>query len=305
MNNNCFILGSGLIGCLAKRMFPSAEIIPFKKSRYYSFETPLADNFIICHKEIDPFMSEICPADKIPILMKSSFSYYGQLIATPPVELLQMYLQKVYQEYPDYYPKLLKSIHGVYQTTAMKLYDKLQDKLQLDINESIRNYGEMISIDTKAKTITMRNKKMEYEKIISTIPLDALVKFCGFDLDLKSFSVCLYNITSEKIDLEGNDYCYVADKYIDFFKVVRLGQHSYMFWCKDAIQDPYKFFGSFLTHNIDIVETFRISNMMPIGNPPSLQMFQDADIYCIGSNAQYDDMVDVSSAILGLLRLKV
>jgi hypothetical protein len=297
-----FILGSGLIGCIAKRMYPEWEIIPFKKSRYYSFEIPLAENHIVYHKNIEPFMSEVCPLDKIPIIIKSAVSYQGQLINDPPKELLHMYLKKVYDEYPDFYSELLKPVLTIYQTTSMKLYEILQNNVQQSINESIRNYGELIDINTKTKKIRTRHREVEYNRIISTIPLDALAKYCNVSIDLKSTSTCIYNIYSKTVDLEGNDFCLVVDNFIDFFKVVKVGEHNHIFWCKDTIQDPYKYFGGFLTYNIDILETFRISSMMNVGLPPNLKFFEDLDIFCVGSNAQWDDMMDCSSSINRLLK---
>jgi hypothetical protein len=299
-----YILGSGIVGLIAKQMYPEYGIIPFKKSRYYSFEIPLADNHIVYHKAIEPFMSEVCPTDKTPIIMKSTMSYRGQLINNPPRELLEMYLKKVYIEYPDYYINLMKMVYSVYQTTVIKLYNKLQSKFQQNINEAIRNYGELVSINTKTKTLRTRSQELEYDKLISTIPLDALAKYCNINITLKSSPVCLYYIESTSTNLESNDICYVADEHIEFFKVVQLNKPNYMFWSKDTIIDPYQYFGSILGYNIEILEPQRISAMINIENPPNLKPFEDIGIYCVGSNAVHDDFLDVSSCILRLLRFK-
>jgi len=298
------ILGSGIIGCIAKFLHPDSIFIPFKKSRYYTFDFPLADNFIVYSEDIDDFMVNMSPKNKMKIFFKSALSFEGQLLEGDE-KIKEIYLKKLYDDhFQEYAPKLITTAFSVYPITAIELYSQLQKQQVDNINTSINELGDLVKIDVKQKMIIFKETKREYDRIISTIPLNALLSFCGMNLSLKSKDVCYYRITSEKVDLEGRQSCFVADEFIEFFKVVELDKHMHMFWTFDKIENPYQYFGSFLTHNIGIEECQRIEGAIPIGEKPDLSELEGYGIYCVGSNAQHDDFMDISSCIKRLLRLR-
>jgi len=297
------ILGSGIIGCIAKFLHPNAIFVPFKKSRYYTFDFPLADNFILYSEDIDDIMINMSPKNKMKIFFKSALSFEGQLLEGDD-KIKEIYLKKLYDDhYQEYAPKLLTTAFSVYPVPVIELYNQLQNSQVDEINSSINEFGDLVKIDVKQKIAIFKEKKKEYDKIISTIPLSALLSLCGMSLPLKSKDVCFYRITSEKVDLEGRQSCFVVDEFIEFFKVVELEKHMHMFWAFDKIENPYQYFGSFLTHNIDIEECQRIEDAIPIGEKPDLSELEKYSIFCVGSNAQHDDFMDISSCIKRLLRL--
>lgn len=296
------ILGSGVVGCIAKYMRPDAIIVPYKKSRYYSFEFPFADNLIGYSTDIDNLMVDMSPRNKIPVFNKHAISYEGQL-SEGDKNTKELYLKKVYETFNDYFPKLITTAASYYPMTVIELYEHLQKNMIDELNKSKDFLGIPKQIDVKNKQIVFGGQRVSYDKIISTIPLDALLSLCKMKMDLKSHSVCYYRIVSNSVDLEGNHSCYVADETIDFFKVVKLGEHEHMFWTFDRVESPYQYFGKYLTYNIEILEASRIENAIPIGNIPDLSQLEEYGIYCVGSNAQWDDFMDVSSCIKRLLRL--
>ena len=296
-----FILGSGITGLIAKTIFPDHILIPFKKSRYFHLEIPLADNFIKCDKRIDDFMSDIDSRNKIPIFYKQPFSLRGQLFTEDLKDLKEVYFKRVYETgMLPIHEALLKPIFSIYQTTAQQLHNNLQQKFLGDINQNIKQYGPLLKIDMKEKVLKFNEHSLQYDSIISTIPLDALIKLLGMNTNIKAKSICYYDIIV-KHDLEGADSCLIVDDY-ELFKVVKLpDENNYLFWTFDKLDNPYGYFGQFIGYNIDIRESMRIENAMPIGPVPNIEF---ADIECVGSNAEWDDFADISTNIVKLLRLR-
>jgi hypothetical protein len=300
-----YVLGSGLIGCLACEILPNWQLIPFKRSRYYSFEIPLAEPFIKRVDAIDEVMCKFSFENKIPIIEKNPISFGGQLIFQDNNDVKMLYLKKVYgDDYPTHFIKLLPSTYSIYPMGPIQLYQKLQEKLKPKIDGSIVNLGTLIGIDLGRKELIFKEGRKEFETIISTIPLDVLAKLCRFELELKSKAVCYYRIGTNKIDLEGARQCLVADGSIDFFRVVKLPiEHEYLFWTWDKLENPYEYFGKFLGYNLDLIEAARVDKAIPIGPRPDLSELEMKGIYCVGSNAEHDDMMCVGSCMSKILRL--
>jgi hypothetical protein len=295
---NNFILGSGVVGCIA-RAISGYTLIPFKKSRYYSLDIPLAENNIPFTDDIEVFMSEY---SKVGPIFKEVMSSDG-VLSTDNV-IREIYLKKVFGGYPDYAKELLCKTTMSYQMSVIQLHDKLQDKFINEINSSIKIFGDVVAIDLENKRIKFKGGQTnEFDKIISTIPLDALAKLCGVELELKAKTVCYYHIVTKTINLEGADTCLVADEEVEFFKVVKLpGENEYLFWANDGLESPYKYFGNYLTYNMDIMAAFRIQDAIPL-DTADLSVFENAGISCVGCNAQWDSLVDVGTSIKRLLRL--
>lgn len=300
-----YILGSGVTGCLAAKILgPSWHIIPFKKSRYYTFEVPYADNFIVYDEHIDKFIqSELI--NKAMVIYKSPFSMQGQLMYQATDLTLEPYLHKVYgPEVPVLAKKLLKTTYTTYSLTVKQLHDKLQAELSEKINDGVRNFKDLYHIDLKNREMHTKNGVFKYDRIVSTIPLDALYKMCGLSAELRARNTCFYHIMTSKVDLEGASQAYVADPEFLFYKVYTLAKDSYLFCTLDVVDSPYQYFGAFLGYNLDLIEAKRIENVIPIGEPPDTSLLREHGIECVGSNAQWDDFVDTTTAIRKLLRLR-
>ena len=298
------LLGSGIIGNIARAIFNKDFYwVPFKRSRYYSFDVPFADNFLIYDQKVSDFFTPF-KIDVTPVFFKCPISYQGQLMFQEFPIVLDPYLSKVYgEQIPSVATKLLKSTFSVYQITAQALYHRLEHSHEEEIQTNIRQDGELIKIDLSKKEAVFKNGTRPFDKIISTIPLDALHSLCSLPFERKARSVCYYYIISEKVDLEGATQALVADSDINFFKVCMLRPNNYIFWTLDAVENPLQYFGKFLTYRMDIVEAKRIENVIPLGDPPSLKHLEEKGIYCVGSNAQYDDFMDISSCVIRMMKL--
>jgi len=173
-----------------------------------------------------------------------------------------------------------------------------------EINQNIKSYGEVFSIDLKEKVIKFRNKSIEFDNIISTIPLDVMCRFTGVNFDLEARDLYVYHLATPSVDLEGAIQCFICDRDIDFYKVQKIGENKYLFWSSMIIEQPYKYFGMCLGYNLDLLEVVKIENAIPVGDPPNLDFLSKSGILCVGSTAQWDDFIDVSASIKRLLRNK-
>jgi hypothetical protein len=295
------ILGSGITGCLAKEIL-GWRIIPFKRSRYFVFDTPWADNYFQIHDEIDPIISRLFLVNQ-RLIIKNSYSFKGELYDTND-ELKEMYLEKIYgNDVPGHASSAIRTIMTTYDIEASELYKLLNAKYLDEINESIKTSGELVGIDLDNKVLKCSKKDVSFDRVVSTIPLDALYKYCNIDHDLVSKGVYFYHINTDKIDLEGSSGCYVCDPDIDFFKVYNVGENDFVFCSLDLINNPLRYFGMFLGYNFDIVEVKHINGALPIGDIPNVDYLKSRGIHCIGSNARWDDFEDLSSSILNILKI--
>jgi hypothetical protein len=226
--------------------------------------------------------------------------YQNQPICVDP------YIRKVFGD--DEHPlarKLLKTTFTVYSVRAREFYNGLQKKHWDEIQGGSQKYGLIKSIDLKEKRIICENDIITFDNMINTAPLDYFLKLCGQTMPLKSRSVCYYQIKADSVDLEGAEQALVSDLDIAFFKVQHLKDDYYLFWTFEPLENPYTYFGQFLGYKIDLVEAFRIENAIPIGEPPNLGGFECQNIFSVGSNAQWDDFMDIASCVKRLFGIRL
>lgn len=294
MNN--FILGSGLIGTLARKILGSSwSFIPFKQSRFYSFEIPLADDFIVYDDNVGDVLRSFF-GDFSVIIYKRPFSYGGQLIWEPGGDSHESYLSKMYDDPNHVVGKRMKTVFSVFSYSSLAIHRILLHEFQNEIMNCL-GYGELKSIDMKKHLLILSKATIHYDRIISTIPLNCLMKLCGLSCDLKSKDVCYYRIGSASVNLEGAKTVLVSDYSINFFKVYNIRDNEYIFCTFDPIDNPYSFFGSVIGYNHDLIESTRIVESLPIGDVPDLSVLRDGGVECVGSCAQWDDFMDVSSCV--------
>ena len=299
-----FILGSGIIGYLAKTLFPDWQWIPFKRSRYFSFDVPYADNFMTFDKEVDEFMCKVSAKNNTKIFMKRPFSYNGQLMYQENSLTRDPYLLHLYGETaPRLADTTLKTTFAIYPMTVKQLHDYYYQQLRNQIDESINRYGEVQAFDLEKRTIRTSTGTFEFEQIISTIPLNAFCQLSGRQTKLKALPVNYYLIESKKVDIEGADQVLVCDNNIEFFKVQKV-DGLYQFWCAEILEKPYDYFGSVLGFDFDLKEARRITDVIPTGEQPDLSELEKVGVFCVGSNAQWDDLMGVTSCLKRLLKLR-
>ena len=305
MSGSNIILGSGLIGKIAKDIFPDYRFVPFGKSRFYGWNCPLAEDYISVHESaheyVDRFKSDFRLIGLETREYKRPFSVSGQLIYSSNIPNLTSnpYLLKVYGQSPELLQKLVSNtMFGVYNdVTPSFIFNKLN--FDEEISADFGEFGKLVHVDLENHILRTEKRTIEYKHIISTIPLDALTKFSGVDGELESRDVFFYLIRTNSLDLEGADQVLVVENDIDFYSVSELGPSGlYLFKSFRELSDGYlKMFLS----KYEVVQKTVVKNYIPIGDVDK-SIFESNDVDLVGSLARWDDFFDVGACINKLMK---
>jgi len=296
------ILGSGVVGLVARHILgPEWVLVPFGRSRYYSHDIPFSDNYITIDSDVDDFIEEF-NKDRPILFYKRPFSHTGQLMYQEVPLTVDSYLSKVYGDaIPSVADKLLKTNLTVYSITCLELNRSLSRIYIDEINSRVASQGKVVSIRLSDKTVSCENQVLSFDNIVSTIPLNALYDYCNLSCDLRSKDTCFYWIRSDKVDLEGAETSLVCDSNIAFYKVYKISANDYIFCTFEPLDNPLSYFGQFIGYNFDLMEARRIKECFPLGDPPDSSLLDSYNIFCVGSNAEWDDFRNISSCIKRLL----
>ncbi len=295
------IFGSGLVGMVAKHALPDWEIVPFRRSRFFSFSPPLADNFVTRDKEVDDLMASLGGAIS-PAFYRRTFSINGQLTSDYDQTLCEAWLHKLFG--PDVPPQSTayfskRMTLPIYDVRANKLYEALQNKY-VDELKAGSALGQVTGIGDHH--YVRGGKRFDFDHAISTIPLGALLSLSGKTQPLGDWLPIHYlHVKSTSIDLEGANQALVVDGILDFFKVTCLHPGHYMFQSTSAINNP----GAYLLPIIgvsEILDGTMMADVIPSGPIPQLDWLDGHGIFCIGSCAQGDWCADIGSNLLRLVR---
>lgn len=302
-----YIIGSGLVAFIAKIIFPDYTIIPVGKSRYYQYNVATCDDYIFCHKDIDEFIKEIAPEthmQPIPVFFKKALSYCGQIIFGRNEGFINTWLHKVYGE--DINPNALtltKLDSFVYNISGTDIFKVVEKRCKQHFREFIERKDKFKSIDVQDKIIYTNHEQLPYEHIINTIPLDAISDICGIEHNLESKDLHTFVVETPDLDFEGASELLVADENIDFFKCTRVGKQIYQFYSLKEIINLPTYLNLFM-NKFDILSATVVRKAIPIGDLNQHKEFEKYNITCVGSNAQWDDMMDISSCIKRLIRIR-
>lgn len=296
------IFGSGIVGLMAKFLVSGNwKVVPFSKSRFFSYNPPLDDNFIIRDKETDEAVAAF--GGRVSShFYRRFYSLDGQLIRDHDENVCDVWLQKVFDGDPPpqslpYWSRRL--VVPIYDIRANKLYEQLLNKFMPALAEESNN-GEVTEIGQHY--FIQGGKRIDFDHAISTIPLNVLLRLMNKDgVDLKLKPIHYLHIHSTKVDLEGANQALVVDSTLDFFKVTNIAKHHYLFYFLNELPKP----GSYLLPIIgpaDIVDGTTVANVIPCGPMPDLGWLDDYGIFCIGSCAQFDWCADLGSNLLRLVR---
>jgi hypothetical protein len=186
----------------------------------------------------------------------------------------------------------------VYDIRVNELYNNLLEKYKQDIARGLA-FGKLQKILNK--TLIFDEKRVDYDRVVSTIPLNVLLNYAGASHNLQAKPAHFIHVFTKHLDFEGNNQVLVADSVFPFFKVSNIAQDRYLFYFREEIENPGKFFMAFLK-DFDILDGTRIDDYIVLGNMPKLDILEDIDVMCVGSYAQWDSCMDVGSCILRLLR---
>lgn len=292
------ILGGGLTALLARDILGSNwMMVPIGRSLYYSFIPPLCDNYVIKDSTIDDYMSQWA---YIPIYTKIAFSYGGQITYNQHLAL-QPWLERIYGgDLPPQAGSYWKN-HLEYFAygDCVDMYRRLQAKYKEELLGSDSKWGIPISI--KDGVIKTDKLQSEYDEIISTIPLHALLPMVGITADLPSRDLWCYHLLTDCLDFEGATSLFVVDQSIEFFKATNIGPNSYVFYSTKEIVQPGRYFMA-LMKRFELTGETRLERAIPRGPIPQFEALKNANITCLGRNAVWDDCMDVGTCIKRLLR---
>lgn len=297
-----YILGSGLVGLVAKWILGDDwTLIPFGKSRFYSFSLPLAENYIIRDERVDEMFANFGGMN--PIIQKLTYSFSGELHEHSNV-LAESWAWKVFNQCPPTHiiPYLqARKNFFVYKITAHELHRKLQEQYLSSIQAEVRK-GPITKIEDH-KITYYNGQVVDYGRIISTIPLTELNRLCGYQVNLPSKQIWYHAIDSPAIQLEGSCDVLVVDDIIEFFRVSNIGGCTHLFQSLIDVPLPGPYYSRFF-RPLDIIDGTTIQVALPLGPNPNLNIYEKSDITCIGALAEWDWCRDISSAFLKLLNFK-
>lgn len=300
---NKFILGSGIVGLLARHILgPEWKIIPFKRSRFYSFIPALADDYVVVAPDMAGILSDLgfFPQNKRYI---KAFSFNGELIFSEQSFAKSLYHLKLFGQNPHPAASILtKTDLIVFRTTASEMYDKLLNLYKLEIQTNKDLYGEVESIS--GNHIKTNKTEFDFDKLVSTIPFDSLTTYMGQPRDLPALDVWYYLVKAPTLNFEGAMDVLVADAAFDFFKVSHVAPQTYLFSCMRDLGNPATYLGAFLNNNLEVQRNTSIAKAVPIGVPPDLASFETTGIYPVGCHGQWDMFMDVSSSIKRLQKIR-
>lgn len=296
------ILGSGIVGLLAKAILgDSWKVIPFYKSRFFSFNPALDDNFIISDDEIDPFVKQLMGKMPAKFNYNKAWSIQGQLYPAFDEGICGDWLANIFgQQVPAHAVAYHKDrmTFNVYDIRLNEIYKSLVSQYMPTLTEEAKK-GKVTKISDHK--IFRENDVVEYDQIVSTIPLNTLCGLMDYNAKLESKPIHYIHLATKDLDFEGYNQVMVADAAFGFYKAANIAPGRFLVYCQEEIPDPGAYFMAFMK-SFDIIDGTSIDNAIPLGDIPKLDAIEKQDIFCVGSYAQWDWCADVGSNIKRLVR---
>lgn len=294
------ILGSGLVALICRKILgPNWKIIPLGPSRFYSKGVPaLGDDFINYDLKVLDIVKEWGINKTNPFFFKRPLSISGELMYSNA--FIDNYLSKIgFDSNPqivDYH----KCDFTVFEFGCIQLWKYLLsefiDEIKAFYSENnIKNIKRI-----KDNTIMFdNNKTIEYDKMISTIPYNALCNMIGHkddnsDCFLDSY---YYYIEDNKLNLDNANQVLVCDYEIPFYKCTKIRHNKYLFEFLTYNEDIYNLMTPILGANFDILNATMIRNGFVKKGIINNELMNKNNITCVGSYAQCDPMIDIGSVI--------
>lgn len=297
------ILGSGVVGLAAQKICDlhgiDATVIPYGRSRFYSYDVPLGDDAIECDPSIEDFMKAVFP-HTIPLKEMNGFSLHGNIVYVSNPLTIDHYLTRVYDDCDQLKIDTFKLERWKYSEGAAALYSQLLLEYRTKMAENWEKYGTPVSINRHSKTIrTEKETTIHYDRLISTIPWKSFAPLVGYrTTNIESSPVFYYLLVTDKLDFEGNTSLFVVDEYIPFFKGTRVAPAEYLIQSREEVDPAFFQLMGGMVKNRTMIE-----DALPLGLAPDCHSLENNEIYQLGSLAQHDDFMCVGSCIKRCLRL--
>ena len=292
------ILGSGIVGLLAKEILGSEwTIIPYSRSRFYSFKPALADNFIVRDQRIDDFVLHL--GGKPGFIYNTVYSFNGAL-HKPDDMLNSAWLFKVFGDNPPSQAKACmaaKKSHFIYDLKLNVLYQQLQQKYGGELLENSKK-GPITEL-TK-NSVVWAGQRVEFDHLISTVPLYALPTLEQTP-NVSAKPLWYFHIETADLDFEGASQVLVVDDMIDFYKASNIAKGRYLFYFLHDAPLPGPYFSKFMKR-FEIIDGTMVPNALPTGERPNLKYLEDLNVHCVGMFAEWDPFLDVGSSLIRILK---
>lgn len=296
------ILGGGLVALLARDILgPDWTIVPVGKSRYYTFNPPLTDNYVVVDPSIDDYMRQFAV---IPILHRVGYSYSGQILFNTALPLSR-WLTKVYGgNVPPHANAFWKNrIDFFGMGNCIDMYATLQAKYKDEILANHEKYGKPTKIAEHTIT-TATGVKFDYTKILSTVPFPVLSEWMDLGIAVPGRDEYFYHIATDQLNFEGATTLHVVDPEIDFYKVRQLNKTNFIFHSCTKIEYPGRYLMTWLPKFELVAETVIEKSICCGPDMHDIQELKDADVACMGSHAAWDDCLDIGSCIKRLIKMR-
>ena len=303
------ILGSGVVGLLARHILGDDwSIIPFYRSRFYSYMPPLCDNFIIADPQIDHVITSLgYPTTNL--LLNRAYSSQGHLYKEDKDgALATSWLLKLFNgNYPSQALPYYKSRISVFIYDKVRV-NKLYAQLMQEYTEHLKSQaqlGKVTSIGNHEITFD-NNSRIEFEYAVSTIPLKVLYgllpQILGKPCKLSCEPLHYIHMETKALNFEGASQVFVVDPVFSFYKVSCIAKNRYMFYCHQDIKNPGQYFMPIIPGDYDLIDGTTVSDALITGEIPDFGFLDELDIYPVGSFAQSDFCADIGSNILKLVK---
>jgi len=299
MNN--VIFGSGIVGLAAKLILgPTWKLVPFYRSRFFTFNPALDDNFIIRDEQTDEFIKDVTSTTQVS-LYRRAWSVGGQLVSSWDKGLCTNWAAKIFglkipPQTEPYFSNRMDVF--VYNVRVNELYKNL---MAMNLNELQTESKNGLVTEIGDHYFIRNGIREDFDNAVSTIPLDAMNKLMNVKMELPSKDIHYYHIQTNSLDFEGHNQVLVVDPMFSFYKASNIAPQRFLFYCHDEIQNPGIYFMSIM-RSFDILDGTSVKSGLTMGPPPNLEWYENKGIYCVGSYAQWDWCMDVGSCILRLQR---
>lgn len=298
------ILGSGVVALIARHILGSSyKIINAGGSRFYKYNPALADNFIRCAPELYEYSSTIksLGVDGERHNYKCCWSFSGEMIKGYDSILCSKWIHKMNINMSNHANILMKNRmeFDVHNTRVTDLYKNLASSYSDKLNEfdisNIKSIGDHV--------LNMKDGRiLEFDKCISTIPLNDLYKLRNDDDKLESSDVTAVLLESDDINMEGFNQMFVVDDSIPFYKVIQVKPRHYVFYFTGKIEFPAMYIGM-CVDSFDLISGMFIKNYIPSGELLKHDSLKKDGIIPVGMHSQWDIGMDISSCIYRIIKL--
>lgn len=297
-----YIFGSGIVGLMARDLLGSDwKLVPFYKSRYYTFNPAIADNFIIRHEAIDDYVQRFS-SSKAVFFYKRSYSFLGDIIGYDR-SLSLRWESKIFGNnrplHSEFYWKNQENV-PIYDVRINQIYSQLLEKYKDEL-ESTSSLGLITEIGDHY--FVRNGVKNDFSEVINTIPLNALCSLYKINCNLPSVDMHVAHIATDSLNFEGNNQLFVVDENIDFYKVICVGKNSYVFYFAKYVPNLGAYLMNFM-NSFDIIEGTKIAESIPAGQIPKVKQLEDNNIFSVGDSAQWDWCMDLGSCLLRLMQYR-